>query len=88
MAILGRLCAGQDLTDEVYDGIRACAEFADDFELLGKARVGRVMRNGRGGKTYVVTLQKDTFTDKVARSENVFDGGGARCGMTGGGGTC
>ena len=29
-------------------------------------------------------LQKDALTDKVTRSENVFDGGGARCRVTGG----
>ena len=43
MAILRRLCAGQDLTNEVDNGIRARAEFANDLEFFGKAKVGTAM---------------------------------------------
>ena len=43
MAILGGLCAGQDLTNEVDNGIRARAEFANDLEFFGKAKIRTVM---------------------------------------------
>lgn len=53
MAILGGLCTGQDLTNEVDDGIGTSTKFANDLELVGKVKVGTV---GCSGKAYVMTL--------------------------------
>lgn len=56
MAILGGQCAGQDLTNQINHGVGTCAEFADDLELFGKAKVGAGLGDGRGREVDVVVL--------------------------------
>ena len=56
MAILGGQCAGQDLTNQINHGVGTCAEFSDDLELFGKAKVGAGLGDGRGREVDVVVL--------------------------------
>lgn len=87
MAILGRECTGQDLTNEVDDSVRTGAEFTNDLELAGEVKVDAIVGDGGRTEMDVMILQEDTLADEITRSENVFDGGGTRGGVTGRGGT-